>query len=213
MKREEVSAIFPDATDEQISAILDKNGADINAAKSKNDTQVSDLKQQVDDLKGQISQRDTDLASLGEKLTAAQTDAGQLTEAKNAFDALKTQYEAEKAEWASKLKAQTVASAIKDKASELKFSSSAAKRDFIGYVKSHNLSVDENGIIGYSDVLARYKAENPDAIIEPQPEPALGQPAPKIVIPSGGTEPAKKLTLTEMMKRKNADPNYIPQFD
>lgn len=37
MKRSDVTAIFPDATDEQIKKLMDLNGADINTAKSATD--------------------------------------------------------------------------------------------------------------------------------------------------------------------------------
>ena len=48
-------------------------------SRNKFDDTVNGLKNQVTDLQGQITQRDTDLAGLNEKLTAAKADAGKLT--------------------------------------------------------------------------------------------------------------------------------------
>lgn len=45
MKREEIRAIFPDATDEQLKAVLDLNGADVEKGKSKATALEADLKE------------------------------------------------------------------------------------------------------------------------------------------------------------------------
>ena len=49
MKREEVKAIFPDATDEQLKSIMDLNGADVEKAKSKVTALEADLKAKKED--------------------------------------------------------------------------------------------------------------------------------------------------------------------
>ena len=50
MKRTDITALFPNATDEQIKAIMDINGADINAAKSG----VDDVRKQLDAANSQL---------------------------------------------------------------------------------------------------------------------------------------------------------------
>ena len=71
MKREEVKAIFPDATDEQLNKIMGINGSDIEKAKADTET-----------LKGQLKEAQTALAEAkkggGEELTKAQTEIGKL---------------------------------------------------------------------------------------------------------------------------------------
>ena len=66
MKREDVKAIFPDATDEQLNKIMSKNGEDINKAKGDLDT-----------VKAQLAKAKTDLAAAtqGDKLQEAQDQA------------------------------------------------------------------------------------------------------------------------------------------
>lgn len=50
MKREEIKAIFADATDEQLKAVMDLNGADVEKAKSKVTALESELKEKNEDL-------------------------------------------------------------------------------------------------------------------------------------------------------------------
>ena len=49
MKREEIKAIFADATDEQLKAVMDLNGADVEKAKSKVTTLETELKEKKAD--------------------------------------------------------------------------------------------------------------------------------------------------------------------
>ena len=49
MKREEIKAIFPEATDEQLKSVMDLNGADVEKAKSKMTTLESELKEKKAD--------------------------------------------------------------------------------------------------------------------------------------------------------------------
>ena len=49
MKREEIKAIFPDATDEQLKSVMDLNGADVEKAKSKATALEAELKEKKAD--------------------------------------------------------------------------------------------------------------------------------------------------------------------
>jgi hypothetical protein len=49
MKREEIKAIFPDATDEQLKSVMDLNGADVEKVKSKVTALEADLKSKKED--------------------------------------------------------------------------------------------------------------------------------------------------------------------
>ena len=71
-------------------------------SRNKFDDTVNGLKSQVTDLQGQITQRDTDLAGLNEKLTAAKADAGKLTEAQKQLTALQTKYDEDSKAWEAK---------------------------------------------------------------------------------------------------------------
>ena len=49
MKREEIKAIFPDATDEQLKSIMDLHGSDVEKAKSKVTALEAELKEKKED--------------------------------------------------------------------------------------------------------------------------------------------------------------------
>lgn len=58
MKREEIKAIFADATDEQLKAVMDLNGADVEKAKSKVTALETELKEIKEDKDKLISELD-----------------------------------------------------------------------------------------------------------------------------------------------------------
>ena len=68
MKREEIKAIIPDATDEQLKAIMDLNGADVEKVKSK----VTSLEDEIKSKKADIDKFITEIEEL--KLTNASAD-------------------------------------------------------------------------------------------------------------------------------------------
>ena len=58
MKREEIKAIFADATDEQLKAVMDLNGADVEKVKSKVTALEAELKETKEDKDKLISELD-----------------------------------------------------------------------------------------------------------------------------------------------------------
>lgn len=73
MKRADITNLFPDATDEQVNALMGINGADITRAK-----------QGMDDLRTQLS-------SANEELESLRTSAEDLTTAQNRVQELETE--------------------------------------------------------------------------------------------------------------------------
>ena len=66
MKREEIKAIFADATDEQLKAVMDLNGADVEKAKSKIsalETELKEKKEAFDKLTSEFEELKTENAS------------------------------------------------------------------------------------------------------------------------------------------------------
>lgn len=175
MKREDISSIFPDATPEQISALLNINSADIGREKQ----QVTTLTQQITDLQAQMTQRDTDMTALQEQLTAAQTDAGKLTEAQEALTALQSKYTADQKKWDEKIAKQAYDFAIREQTGKLKFTSAAAQRDFIREATGKKLAMENGKLLGFDDFTEAYRADNPGALVEEKPaEPEKQEPAP-----------------------------------
>ena len=176
-----------------------------------NDT-VNGLKTQVTDLQGQIAQRDTDLAGLNEKLASAQTDAGQLTAAQQALTALQTKYDKDLKAWEAKNAQQAYEYAVRTAAGREKFSSTAAQKQFVAEAIKQGFKMDGDTLMGYTDFLAKYKTEDPGAFIAEEPAPAPA-PVPQIVLPGKSTPAPKKMSLSELMKMKNENPDFKVDFD
>lgn len=79
MKRIDITKLFPDATDEQINALMDLNGSDINAAK-----------RGVDELKAQLTATKADLENSQKAATAA-ASADELKKAQERAAALENE--------------------------------------------------------------------------------------------------------------------------
>lgn len=210
-------------TEDQIRQIQQQAGADTQAArdseKSKYESQIAQYQGQVTDLQGQLTQRDTDLSGLQTQLAAAQADAGKLTEAQQQLTTLQNSYEKDKKAWETKTAQQKREYAIKARAAELKFSSASAKRAFIhDAVKAATIKLDGDDLLNYSEFVTQYKEADPGAFVqekqEPDPKPDPDpQPQPTIVLPGKSTPPKKKMSLSEMMKAKNANPNLRIDWD
>lgn len=180
-------------------------------------SQVNTLSQQVKDLQGQLTQRDTDIADLQGKLTAAQTDATKLTEVQTQLSGLQAKYKQDKDTWAADVAKQRKEFMVREKANGLQFTSAAAKRDFLSQANGKDFQLDGETLMGYEDFLTKYRAENPGALVDetppaPQPDPAPA-PKPNIVLPGTPPAPARGKSLSEMMKAKNENPDMIVSFD
>lgn len=151
----------------------------------RHNSQVNGLTQQVNDLTGQISQRDADITGLQEKLTAAQTDASKLTEAQTQITTLQTKYQQDQQAWEAKVTKQRKEFLVREQANGLHFSSAAAKRDFISQAQAKDFQLEGDTLLGYTDFLTKYKADNPGALVEQQPtDPGnTGDGKPQIVLP------------------------------
>lgn len=174
------------ATAAKINAVNIADGSYV--SKAKFDDKVNTLSQQVTDLTGKITQRDTDMSDLQAKLTAAQADAGKLTDAQSALTALQTKYSADQTEWQQKVQKQQYEFAIREKANGMKFTSPAAKRDFIREATGKEFKVDGETLLGYEDFVSKYKTENPGAVVDDKPADPPAEPdkkPPVIVLPNG----------------------------
>lgn len=188
----------------------------------KYNAQIEARDNQITGLNEQITQRDADITSLNEKLTAAQADASKLGEAQTTLADLQTKYQNDKKAWEESTAKQQRSFAVREKAGTLKFTSAAAKRDFLNAANAKDFKLEGETLTGYDDFLNGYKAENPDAFVvekpaEPAPAPAPadngGKKNPVIVLPgNSGTQPKGK-SLSELMKAKNENPDMIVSFD
>ena len=184
-------------------------------SRNKFDDTVNGLKSQVTDLQGQIAQRDTDLAGLNEQLTAAQADAGQLAEAQKQLSALQSKYDKDSKAWEAKNAQQAYEYAVRSKAGELKFTSAAAKKDFIREAIAQGFKMDGDTLMGYTDFVAKYQENDPGAFVKETPaaDPKPADPTPTIVLPGKSNPNPHKMSLAEAMKAENENPNMEINFE
>lgn len=182
-------------------------------SKRKYDDDIASKDAQIDTLNGTIKTRDKDLETLKAQLADAGTDAEKLTALNDDLAKLQSKYDADVKAYKDQIKKQAYEFAIKDYANTKEFSSDAAKRDFIRQFKDAELKMEGDKIMGADDFFAKYAEENASAIkvAEPAPAPEPGKPQPKIVAPTGGTEPPK-MSLSEMMRLKNENPDAQISF-
>ena len=159
-------------------------------SRAKFDDTTNGLKQQVTDLQGQLSRRDTDMADLSTKLAAAQADAAKLPDAQNALTAMQSKYDADKKDWETKTARQAYEFAVKTEAGKLDFSSAAARRDFIRGAMDAGFKMDGETLLGFTDYVQKYKTDDPTAFKAEAPttptqqEPTQEPTPPTIVLPS-----------------------------
>lgn len=122
-----------------------------------------DLSGQVTDLKGQLTQRDTDMEGLKTQLAAAQTDAGKLKDVETQLTTLQGKYDKATKDFDAKFAAQSYEFAVKDAVSRLKFSSESAKRAFTEDALAKKLPIEDGKLMGFDDFVGSYKTKDPGA--------------------------------------------------
>ena len=132
-----------------------------------------------------IAQRDTDLATLQEKLKNAGADADKLSNLQTDFDTLQQTYNTAKADYEKQLEKQAYDFAIRENVANLKFSSNSAKKAFIADITAKNLSMENGKILGFDDFVNAYKEQDAGAFVVDDDTEA-GKPKPTF---SGKTTP------------------------
>lgn len=140
MKREDVKAIIPDITEEQLQQIMDLHSGDIGAHK-----------QSIDTLKAERDAARTQLAEANKKLEGYDPDWK--TKAEQAQQQADQQIADLKAGYAAD-----------SAASGLKFTSDSAKKAFMADLKAKKLPLQDDGtLLGFDDYVASYKKTDPGA--------------------------------------------------
>lgn len=171
---------------------------------AKKDTEITTLNDT-------LATRNADLETLKAQVEGVGNDASKLEEVTANLTALQEKYNADTQALNEKLSAQAYEFAVRDFAGKQKFSSKAAQRDFEKSMIEKHLPMEGNAIMGADDFLKVYAKGDPDAFAKSEPAPA---PAPSFAGPTpGGKDKGQKMTLTEMMKAKNEDPNFVVKFD
>lgn len=145
MKRDEVKAIVPSITDEQLDRVMDLNGADIERQKQT-------------------------IATLTTERDAARTQLGEANKKLEGYDP-EWKTKAERAE--SNARAQVAALqsdfAAESAVSGVRFSSESARKAFLSDLKARKLTLQDGKLLGFDDFLADYKMSDPNAFASGYP--------------------------------------------
>lgn len=131
-----------------------------------------------------LKTRDADLADLRTQLENAGTDATKLNDLTTQLSALQKKYDDDTAAYQKRLQDQAYKYAVNEFADKQKFTSQAAKRDFIATMMAKEFKMENDVIIGATDFVTAYTKENADAFVKEDGTP--GTPKPHFVNP---TEP------------------------
>lgn len=170
-------------------------------SKQKFDDEVSQKDKRIEELTTTIGTRDSDLATLQQTLKDAGDIEALKAASKNLAD-LQKKYDKETKDYQAKLTKQAYEFAVKEFANSKSFSSNAAKRDFIQSMLAKNLNLEDGRIIGAEDFVEIYSKDNADAFVVKKDE----SPKPKFAEGTGAKKP-EKLSLSEMMKIANENPD------
>lgn len=159
-------------------------------SKSKYDSDISAKDGQINDLNATIATRDTDLADIKSQLEQAGADQAKLSQLSADMTALQSKYDNDVKAYKSKLTKQAYEFAVKEFANGKKFTSNAAKRDFINSMTAKELKMDNGKILGAEDFVSAYTADNADAFVVDNPNPnEPDKPKPAFVSPTGNADP------------------------
>lgn len=178
---------FKEAADKEGAKFVDlSEGGYVSSHKYEDD--LAAKTNEIETLNGTIATRDTDLENLKNQLEEAGADATKLQEATNNLAALQSKYDDDMKTYKEQLKAQAYGFAVKEYASDKKFTSKAAKKQFIEAMEQAELKMDKDKILGADDFLTAYKADNSDSFVtEEQPPEGSGEDdTPHFVLPAGG---------------------------
>jgi len=134
-------------------------------SKAKFDSELANRDEQINQLNNTIATRDTDLAELQKKLEEAGNDATKLAELNTNFSDLQAKYDNDVKQYQAQLENQRYEFAVNTLANTKKFTSGAAKRDFIHSLMDSKLKMEGENIVGIDDFITKYSADNADAFV------------------------------------------------
>ena len=150
MKREDIKKLLPDISKENLDAIMDLHSADVGEHKQS----VSSLTTERDQLKAQLAEANKQIQSYKDMDVDGIKKSAADWEAKHAADTKALQ---------DKLDAATYGFGVERAVSGLKFSSTAAKNQFVRDLTAKKLPLQEGKLLGLDDYVKTYKEQDPGA--------------------------------------------------
>lgn len=160
-------------------------------SKNKYNDEIQANKTTIDQLQQTIKDRDKDIRDIKKQLGEASTDADKLTQLQTDLDNLQAKYTTDTQAFEARLSKQAYEFAVKEYAGTKKFTSKAAKREFINSMIAKDLKMEGDTIIGADDFVKAYAAENEDSFVKEEKKPDPKTPTPKFVDVTSNPEPPK----------------------
>lgn len=134
-------------------------------AKKKYDDDLKTRDTQIETLGASIKTRDADLKNLQTQLADAGESSKTIEALNNQITKLQGDYKTAEAQYKAELGKQEYRFAVTEFANTQNFSSKAAKKTFINDMLEAQLKMNKGTIIGASDYLEAYKADNSDSFV------------------------------------------------
>jgi predicted RNase H-like nuclease (RuvC/YqgF family) len=160
-------------------------------SKNKYNDEIQANKTTIEQLQQTIKDRDKDIKDIKKRLGEASTDADKLTKLQADLDSLQTKYTTDTQAFETRLSKQAYEFAVKEFAGTQKFTSKAAKREFINSMIAEGLKMKGDTIIGADDFVKSYATENEDSFVKEEKNPEPKNPTPKFADATGNQEPPK----------------------
>ena len=203
-------------TFDQLEALMKEskvNFADLSeggyVSKHKYEDELAAKAKEIETLNATLGSRDSDLTELRKHLQEAEDGYIKVQELNAAIKDLQGKYDEDTKAYKEQLSKQAYEFAVKDYASELEFSSQAAKRDFIQSMLDAELKMGKDGkLLGMDDFKKNYEKENKDAFVsqapaDNNPSNVYGNAQPQFVSSTPGAVASKPMSLTDMMIAAN----------
>lgn len=152
MKREEIKNLLPDISKETLDAIMDLHSADVGTHKQN----VTALTTERDQLKAQLEEANRQIQSYKDMDVEAIKKSAADWEAKHAADTKALQ---------DKLDAATYGFGVERAVAGLKFSSTAARNQFVSDLTAKKLPLQEGKLLGLEDYVKSYRESDPGAFL------------------------------------------------
>lgn len=150
MKREDIKKLQPDIKDDVLDQIMNLHSADVGAHKNN----VTALTTERDQLKAQLAEANKQIQSYKDMDVDAIKKSAADWEARHAADTKALQ---------EKLDAATYGFSVERAVTGLKFSSTAAKNQFVTDLTAKKLPLQEGKLLGLDDYVKTYKEQDPGA--------------------------------------------------
>ena len=184
MKREDLQA--KGLTDEQIDFVMSENGKDVEKVKTK----LTAAETARDDYKEQLEAANTTIQGYKDM---------DIDGIKQSVKDWETKYKALQ----DKLDGQAYDFALKEFVNGYQFTSDLVKEAVIAQLKAKEFKLNDGKFLGADDFMKQLKEANPSAFVDEEQKPQ-----PKIIIPGASKPtPGQKLTMEQLMKLKNENPD------